>query len=448
MTTWVGGDVSKGYLDLFAVDDTGQQLKRKLYDIPRGHSELCNLFANWSSKGEVVFGVEATGGFERNWLATACQQREAIGLTLEVYQVNPLAVSRFRSADLHRNVTDELSAVAIVEFLRSKKKPKHQYYSPVDDGVVVLYRLTCDAISLVARQKTQLLQLLGSTVPELVQHARGGPQGWLLALLSRFGTARQIAEALPADLEPYVADTIEAKELIAAAKTSVAALKSDAAAAAVKSLVLALQSTQARVDRMKADVVKFVQQRPEMKRMKDIPGLGEWTCAVILLEVGNLDRFPTAASITAFVGLNPKVHDSGDKQKRMHISRNGSARVRGALFMPTLVAIKCNAAIKAFYERLTNECGKPKKLAIVAAMRKLLIQAWACGRSIGKPFDVAHEARRREEQKRKPQPKQQPQTVAARAVQPPQTIDPAAPVSRRALIRSKRKAAIQSHPPP
>ncbi|HZP95262.1 MAG TPA: transposase, partial [Candidatus Limnocylindria bacterium] len=49
----------------------------------------------------------------------------------------------------------------------------------------------------------------------------------------------------------------------------------------------------------------------------------------------------------------------------------GHAALRHALWMPTLTAIRCNPWIRAFYERLTA-AGKPKKLAVIACMRKLL----------------------------------------------------------------------------
>lgn len=99
-------------------------------------------------------------------------------------------------------------------------------------------------------------------------------------------------------------------------------------------------------------------------------GVGVTTAIALLAampELGELSK-PQAA---ALAGLAPLNRDSGSFRGQRHI-HGGRTLVRNALYMAALVASRHNPAIKAFYSRLVAN-GKPKKVAIIAAMRKLLI---------------------------------------------------------------------------
>ncbi|MBN1971773.1 MAG: IS110 family transposase, partial [Candidatus Delongbacteria bacterium] len=68
---------------------------------------------------------------------------------------------------------------------------------------------------------------------------------------------------------------------------------------------------------------------------------------------------------------------SGSSVKgKSRISKHGNQMMRKSLYMPTLVSLRYNGKIKAFYERLVSR-HKPKKLAVIASMRKLLLMAHA-----------------------------------------------------------------------
>ena len=104
--------------------------------------------------------------------------------------------------------------------------------------------------------------------------------------------------------------------------------------------------------------------------LRSVPGIGP-TVAVTLLadlpELGTLDR----KQIAALVGLAPLNRDSGTLRGRRTIW-GGRARVRAVLYMAALVATRHNPVIRAFYARLLA-AGKPKKVALIACMHKLLL---------------------------------------------------------------------------
>jgi len=99
-------------------------------------------------------------------------------------------------------------------------------------------------------------------------------------------------------------------------------------------------------------------------------GIGDVTAATLIAELPELGQC-SHAQIAALAGLAPFNHDSGTLRGTRHI-RGGRSSVRSALYMATVAAIRYNPDIKACYDRL-RRAGKHAKVALVAAMRKLLI---------------------------------------------------------------------------
>jgi transposase len=110
--------------------------------------------------------------------------------------------------------------------------------------------------------------------------------------------------------------------------------------------------------------------REKEQLLRTVPGVGPvlaMTLVADLPELGQLGR----KQIAALVGLAPLNCESGLLRGR-RIVWGGRGRVRAALYMSTLVAIKHNPALRPFYERLLA-AGKPKKVALTACMHKLLL---------------------------------------------------------------------------
>lgn len=103
--------------------------------------------------------------------------------------------------------------------------------------------------------------------------------------------------------------------------------------------------------------------------LKSVPGVGDQTARALIAELPELGRLDRRA-IAALVGVAPMNRDSGLWRGKRTI-QGGRASVRSALYMAALVGVRFNPALKAFYQRL-REAGKAPKLALVAAMRKLL----------------------------------------------------------------------------
>jgi len=127
------------------------------------------------------------------------------------------------------------------------------------------------------------------------------------------------------------------------------------------------------IDEINSDLTARLRQSPAwrekdelLQSMKGIGPITSGTLMTSLPELGQLDR----RSIAALVGVAPFNRDSGAFRGRRSIW-GGRAQVRHMLYMAATTAIRSNAVIKPFYERLIAR-GKPHKVAMVACMRKML----------------------------------------------------------------------------
>ncbi|MDG4694988.1 IS110 family transposase [Providencia sp. CRE-3FA-0001] len=138
-----------------------------------------------------------------------------------------------------------------------------------------------------------------------------------------------------------------------------------------KSINIIMKALEDELARIDEDMNNHIQNhfKELSERLSRVKGVGAMTVAALLAEVpelGNLSR----REISALVGVAPVNRDSGSMRGRRTIF-GGRTSVRTALYMATLVATRFNPVIKAFYTRLVA-AGKPKKVALVACMRKLL----------------------------------------------------------------------------
>jgi transposase len=110
--------------------------------------------------------------------------------------------------------------------------------------------------------------------------------------------------------------------------------------------------------------------REQEQLLKAIPGVGRQMLLTVLATLPELGRIPRK-QLAALVGVAPYNCDSGTLRGRRHCW-GGRAQTRRVLYMAALSATRCNPQIRPFYQRLLAT-GKPKKVALVACMHKLLL---------------------------------------------------------------------------
>ncbi|MEX2372791.1 MAG: transposase, partial [Dehalococcoidia bacterium] len=155
-----------------------------------------------------------------------------------------------------------------------------------------------------------------------------------------------------------------------------------------------LRSIQAHLDwlngelaTVEADRERCVATDPERQQrgalLRSVPGVGPVLAHTMLADIPELGHLQ-GRQAAALVGVAPLNRDSGAFRGR-RTTWGGRAPVRAALYMAALVGTRHNATLRAFYQRLIA-AGKPKKLALVACMHKLLVICNAILRD-GRPWD-------------------------------------------------------------
>lgn len=121
--------------------------------------------------------------------------------------------------------------------------------------------------------------------------------------------------------------------------------------------------------------------------LRSIPGIGPRSAALLIIATGGFGRFENYKQVISYFGLAPRIYESGSSVKgRNHICKMGMGQVRKVLYMAATAAIRCNRACKELYGRLRAK-GKPYRVALIAAVNKLVKLAFAIAKS-GKPYNL------------------------------------------------------------
>lgn len=193
-------------------------------------------------------------------------------------------------------------------------------------------------------------------------------------VLVRYGeTARPQPTALPTEQQQQLAGLVARRQQLIEMRVSEENRLSTMPKDVQTNIQEHLDYLHTAIEQIETEIDELIADAPDMREKRDlmvaVPGVGPVTTSVLLArlpELGQLNR----KQIVALVGLAPFNKDSGGKSGKRTIY-GGRKDVRQALYMATLSATRFNPVIKAFYRRLID-AGKPFKVALVAAMRKLL----------------------------------------------------------------------------
>lgn len=305
----VGIDVSKDSLDCAGLaKDTGKQLgQRSFPNAPEGIERLLSWMRRLSSGGDASIHVIVE--------ATACYHelvaRSVVAANMDVCVANPARVRSFARGTGILTKTDQIDALVLARYGRLASprvwKPPAK---ELDDLQALLSRL--DEVEADLRREQN-------------RHSQAQHRNCPIVVLESF-------------LESMTAHKAQQKQL-------------------QKAIVLHIES--------------FEALQVEFKRLMTIPAVGPKTAARMLVLLRSR-YFENARQAAAFLGLVPVEHQSGRSvQGRPHLSKAGNPRLRAALYMAAVVAIRVNPDIRAQQTRLLGR-GKAKMSTLGAAMRKLV----------------------------------------------------------------------------
>lgn len=337
------------------------------------------LFAVLGDPKDVLVVMEATGHYGRNLFAALNERSFSVAV------VNPLRTRRFAEEDLRRAKTDSIDALGIARF-GAQKRPAPT--PPTDDAteqmrqlVWLFDRFTQDYVD----RRNQLHRQVDLGFPEFTRHVLTLDSQRATTILAAFPTAAAFGESCYRKLAALRVQgkhkrTVGpqlARALINSAKISVGRHHGPAHCTAVHYICEDIAQLRTRLDELQAEIVRRVREHPIGVLLTTIDGLGPVGVARIIAAVGDPAKFRSGAALAAYVGAVPGTRMSGlASQRSASLSPIGNARLRRSLYMTTLGAVRRNVWLRSYYERLRAK-GKPPKVALIAAMRKLLMAIYS-----------------------------------------------------------------------
>jgi transposase len=381
---YAGVDIASEAHVFAVVDECGSVLVK-----PTSFGEeadgYATLLSTLGSPEDCLVAMEATGHYWKNLFVALAIRGFAVAL------INPLRTRRFAEEDLQRTKTDSINAVGIAQFALQKKPVATQLPDSATEELREMIelrdRLTRDA----GNRVRQLHRLVNLGFPEFTRHIKDLGSQRATAILSHYPTA-QAYERLSVsklsrlcyDGRRFVGEEL-AQDLIQAARRSVGAHHAEIYCTQIVYLCEDLDVFRRRLKQLDQDIETKLDQHQVGSLLTSIEGVGSTTAARLACVIGDPIRFSTGAALACYTGAIPGLQQSGKHQpSRAALTPIGNVRLRTALYMPTLAAIRFNPWLRAYYEHLIAK-GKLPKVAILACMRKLLTAAFSVAKN-RRPF--------------------------------------------------------------
>jgi transposase len=372
MTRYAGIDIASEKHFVAVVDEVGELVTKatSFTEDAGGYLKLFELLGPAEEVG--IVAMEATGHYWKNLFAALGAKRYRVAL------INPLRTNRFASEDMQRTKTDAIDAVGIARFAAQKRPVISRLPDSVAEDLRELVRLRDRLVQDLADRVRQLHRVVDLGFPEFTRYVHTLDSELATSILKDYPTAEAFIGVRPKTLSNLKYDGRHlvglelANQLLAAAKTSVGRHHGPAYRVQVTYFCQDIDVFRARVRELDRDIERRLDDHEVGKLLTTIDGIGSGTAARLIAVLGNPADFRDERALAAYVGVVPGLRQSGKRlSQRASTTPYGNADLRTALYMPTLTAVTRNPWLKAFYERLVA-AGKPKKLALIAAMRKLL----------------------------------------------------------------------------
>jgi transposase len=381
---FVGIDVGAERHMVAIVGEEGEVLCRSS---PFGEdaSGYAHLFELLGPPEDCVLALEATGHYWRNLFVALLAKGYAVAV------LNPLRTRRFAEEELQRTKTDAIDALGIARFATQKRPAATQLPDSATEELRELSRLRERVQEDFASRLRQLHRAVDLSFPEFTRYVRTLESQLATTILSRYPTAASYRGISAKKLGRIIYDGSHrvgeelARALIDSAEKSVGSHHSEPYLLRIKYLCEDLNVLRRRLKDLARDIERKLDDHEVGKLLTTIDGVGPLTAACLIAELGDPARFRSASAIASYVGVVPRLRQSG--KKRFSGSPTipfGNARLRKALWMVVLNAVRCNPWLRQYYQRL-RAAGKPGKVAVIAAMRKLLAAVWSVA-THRKPF--------------------------------------------------------------
>jgi transposase len=133
----------------------------------------------------------------------------------------------------------------------------------------------------------------------------------------------------------------------------------------------------AQIRRLDAELVQRWGGDPRVQRLTTIPGIGPFIAIVLVLELGDIARFPSAKHVASYIGLTPRVRASADRVRSGHITREGNRLLRWVLVLAATQASRRPGPLRTWFRVIQQRTGKKRaRVALARRLADLVYQCW------------------------------------------------------------------------
>jgi transposase len=376
---YLGIDIGKN-THVASLMNSDSKIIFKSFSFPNTSDGAESLFAKLAdySVNEIEVGMEATGHY---WLSV---YSALIEHHFVVHVINPIQTDGWRKGiEIRKRKTDVIDSVLIADLIRYGNFLETSLADEDTMSLRNLSRFRNYLVSSIGDLKRKTICVLDQIFPEyqsVFSDIFGKTSKEILLQLSSPSdyediTSEQLNEVLEnVTFKKFASQKIDSISNIA--KTSFGiGFCVDSFSFQLKLLIEQINF----IEKQVADVENQISELLDKIKspITTIPGIGDVLGAVILGEIGDINRFSNGAKLVAYAGIDASVSQSGEYEcANNHMSKRGSPYLRKALFRAAFVASNCDPVFKAYYQKKRAE-GKHHNVALGAVARKLCYTIYA-----------------------------------------------------------------------
>ena len=371
----IGIDIGKNKHEATLIDEKGNIIGKsiKFENSTAGFNKLISSINNYNiSNDKFVFSMEATGHY---WLALFSKLVES---DYNVQVINPIQTDACRKFYIRETKNDSKDSFLIAQVTRFNGYSKTTLPDEVMISLKELTRFRTFLVDDISDYKRKATVVLDKIFPEYTQIFSDTFGKTSKEILTKYPLPKDI---LNEDLESL------AKVLSTSSKGRLGYSKAEqlqhlakesfCIKFATEALVMEIKSILSTIEHLQNQVSKLDEKIAVLLRslgttIETIPGIGPVLGAIIVSEIGDINRFSHASKLVAYAGIDPTVKQSGEfNATKNRMSKRGTPYLRRALWTASIVAAFNDPNLHEYYLKKKNE-GKHHGTIIGAIARKLI----------------------------------------------------------------------------
>ena len=371
---YCGIDIAKHSHEASVIDTEGKPLldSISITNTQEGCEKLYSLFERLSiARDDVIIGMETTGHY---WLSICEHLTEQ---NYDVRVINPIQSDAFRKMYIRQTKNDSKDSFIIAQVMRFGQ---YSETTLSDENIVAMRQLTRFRMALVDNCgdcKRRIIALLDQVFPEYANLFSDTFGTTSKELLLNYPTPDDMLAVSTRKLTTFLNKASHGRfgEEKAKAVRSTASgsfgvgFAKNAFAFQIRQLIEQLMFTETQIEELDEQISHLLKQVNQV--ITSIPGIGNTLGAIIVSEIGDINRFDAPNKLVAFAGLDVKVSQSGEfTGTQQHISKRGSPYLRRAIWLAANRAAFCDPILSDYYQSLKSR-GKHHLTAVGAVARKM-----------------------------------------------------------------------------